>query len=72
MTDQNVTPPAASNEDLGIGLKIVCFLLPIVGLILYFVYKSDAPQKSKSACKMAIWGVVLGIVINIIAVVASR
>lgn len=71
MTDQNVTPPAASNEDLGIGLKIVCFLIPLVGLILYFVYKSSAPLKSKQACTMAVWGFVLGIVINII-LVATR
>jgi len=55
---------------LGIGLGIVCFLFPIVGLILYFVWKSEKPSKSKGACNAAIAGFVVGVIINIITAIA--
>jgi FtsH-binding integral membrane protein len=53
-------------DDLGIGLKIVCLLIPLVGLILYFVKKKDEPNSSKQACTWALIGVGIGIVLNII------
>ena len=43
-----------SEEKLGCGLGGICFLVPIVGLILYFVYKSNGEtRKSKSAITVA-------------------
>ena len=60
-----------STEKLGIGLSIVCFLIPLVGLILYFVYKSDKPEKSKGACYAALAGFIFGIIINIIRFAAA-
>jgi len=62
----NVAP---QDEDLGIGLKIVSFCIPIVGAILYFVYKKDEPKKSKQACYAALIGAGVGIVINILLTV---
>lgn len=57
---------APQDEDLGIGLKIVSACIPIVGAILFFVYKKDEPKKSKQACYAALIGFAIGIVINIV------
>jgi len=62
-------PVLLGDEDLSIGLKILYFCIPIAGAIMYFSYKKDQPAKSKSACTMAIWGVVVGVIIRIIATV---
>ena len=44
----------ASTEDASIGLKIVSFLIPIVGLILWAVKKKDEPVAAKSCLT---WGI---------------
>jgi hypothetical protein len=64
--EQNVqqTP---NTEKLGIGLSILCFLIPLVGLILFFVYKTDKPAKSKGACYAALAGVIVGVILNVIS-----
>lgn len=67
MSEINNTPKSNDQEELSMLLKIVCFLIPLVGLILYFVWKKDYPVKSKSACQMALFGFIAGIIINVIA-----
>ncbi|KAB1067544.1 hypothetical protein F6U93_10910 [Tamlana haliotis] len=54
-----------------LGIKIISFLLPIVGAILYFVYKTSSPAKSKAACNFALWGVGVGILLSIISTVMN-
>lgn len=47
------------------GLNILSFLFPIVGWILYFVFKSESPEKAKGC---GIWGLVgfgLGLFFNL-------
>ncbi len=56
-------------DDLGIGLKIVSVIFPIVGAILYFVKKKDEPVAAKQACTMALIGFGIGIVLNIIVAI---
>ena len=47
----------SSEEDIpSIGLNIVSFLIPIVGLILYLVYQDKAPTKAKEIGKFALIG----------------
>ena len=60
MTDEH------KDDDLGIGLKIVCLLIPLVGAILYFVKKNDEPNAAKQACNFALIGVGISIVLNIL------
>lgn len=52
------------NEDKpSIGLNILSFLLPIVGWILYYVFRDDRPNKA-SACSKWAWisvGISVGI-----------
>lgn len=50
-----------------VGLAACCF--PIVGLILYIVWKNDKPKSAKSVCKWAVIGTVAGILLYIVAAV---
>jgi len=56
------------------GFAILCFFVPIVGLILWLVWKDQTPLKAKSCGKGALIGVivwfVLGFVIPIVAAAA--
>ena len=58
-----------NQEDLGTPLKVVSFCIPLVGAILYFVHKKEAPLKSKQACKMALIGIGVSLVLQVIATV---
>ncbi|QQT26464.1 hypothetical protein [Sphingobacterium spiritivorum] len=58
-----------NQEDLSTGLKILSFCIPLFGAIYYFIKKDEAPVQAKSACKFAIYGVVVGIILNIISMV---
>lgn len=42
-------------EDAGVGMKILSFLFPIVGIIMYFVKKNEAPVYAKSCLT---WGLI--------------
>ena len=53
------------NDSPSIGFAILCFLIPLLGLILYLVWKDDYPLKAKSCGKGAIIGVVASIVLGI-------
>ena len=61
-------------ETIG-GLGILCFLIPLLGLILYIVWKEPKPIKSKGAGKAALWGIIITFVfyfiIGIIGAFAS-
>lgn len=47
-------------------LKIVCFLVPIVGLILYLVMKDTRPVSAKAYGKWALISVIVSVVLGII------
>ena len=36
---------------------------------MYFVWKDEKPEKSKKACHLALWGVGVGIVIQILSTI---
>ena len=61
---------ATNDESIG-GLGILCFLFPLLGLILYLVWKENKPKKSSGAGKTALWGFILTIIFYIIIGVAS-
>ncbi len=50
------------------GLKFVCFLIPIVGLILYLVNMNDKPVSAKAYGKSALIGFIVGIVLYILLI----
>ena len=56
----------SSNDAPNTGLAVLGFFIPLVGLILYMIYKDTAPLKAKSAGKGALIGFCVGIVFSII------
>ncbi len=50
-----------------IGFAILCFFFPIVGLILFLIWKDSSPLKAKSAGKGALIGVIVGFVAGFIS-----
>ncbi len=53
-----------------VGFNALAFFFPIVGLILYLVWKDSTPKKAKAIGKWALISVVLGIVFYIIMIIA--
>lgn len=52
----------AKQEDKpSVGFNILALLFPIVGLILYFAWKNNTPNKGKSILTCALIGWALGI-----------
>ena len=60
-----------NTDDLPVILKIISFLVPLVGLVLYLVYRNEAPLKSKSGGKWGLIGFIAGIVLSILMFVAG-
>ena len=49
--------------------KILACCLPIVGAILYFVWKDQKPQAAADVCKFALIGVGIGFALNILGAI---
>jgi hypothetical protein len=54
----------AEFDKAGIGLCILSFLFPIVGIILYFVKKNEEPNAAKTYLSCGIGGFALGLLIT--------
>ena len=64
-----VQAPVNPQEDKpSAGLNILAFLFPLVGLILFLVWKDTLPLRSKSCGKGALVGVILYVIFIIISV----
>lgn len=64
---QPMMPTAADTGN--IGWAVLGFFFPIVGLILYLVWKDIKPFTAKAAGKGALIGVIVGVVLAILAVI---
>ena len=53
------------------GYKILGFFLPVVGLVLYLVWREQTPLRAKSAGKGALWGVITLTALSVIAIILS-
>ena len=58
--------PAASGDAPSGGFAFLCFLFPIIGLILYLVWKDQYPLRAKSCGKGAIIGVCVSVGVSIL------
>ena len=66
-----VLPPYDSDDsddsdNIGVGYGILSFLCPIAGWILGAVWKSKYPEKSKTANKLAVYGIVTTLLFRLI------
>ncbi len=57
---------AATTDAPSIGFAVLGFFIPIVGFILYLVWKDQTPLKAGSAGK----GALIGFIVNTVAVIA--
>lgn len=53
-------------EDLNIVFKILCFMFPIVGIVLYFSNRKSAPNKASQAGKWAGIGFIVWFTVNLV------
>lgn len=60
-------PKVVSEEGADFLPKAASCCVPIVGLVLFFVWKDSKPKASKDVCKWAIIGTVISVVLYIIA-----
>ena len=66
-----VAQQPAVEDTGGFGWSLLGFCLPIVGLILFLVWKDTKPLTSKAAGKGALVGVILGVVSYILTFVLA-
>ena len=52
-------------DSAGILMKIICFLIPIVGLVLYFVKRNNLPNAAKSYLIWAAAGFGFTLLVNL-------
>lgn len=57
------------NDAPSAGFAVLCFFIPILGLILYLVWKDEYPLKAKSCGKGALIAVIVDIVLAVIYVI---
>lgn len=62
---------SSSTTGASTGLKIVSFLFPIIGWILYFIYKDEQPVKASECAKFAWIGFGVGFVLGFISGLAG-
>lgn len=65
--------PVVTAEDEGskIGYGMLGFFIPVVGLILYILWKKEKPSTARAAGKGALVSFVLGIIFYIVVMVCS-
>jgi hypothetical protein len=60
-----VSTPRRTDDGVG-ALGVLFFCLPLVGAIMYFVWRDDQPRKARQACTLALLGVAIGIVLRVL------
>lgn len=58
--------PASGNRTIGIGWGIVSFVFPIVGFIMYFVWKDSENYKAKQAANLAWASIIVNFILGFI------
>lgn len=60
-----------NDDKSNVGLNILSFFVPLIGVILYFLLKKEQPVKAKNCCKSAIIGVVVFVILCIVLIILS-
>lgn len=58
------------NDEKSIGLNVLSWFVPLVGIILYFVNKDEKPIQSKSVLHCAIASIIVNIILVPILIIA--
>lgn len=57
------------NDEKSIGLNVLSWFVPLVGIILYFVNKDEKPIQSKSVLHCAIASIVVNVILVLIFII---
>lgn len=68
---EKVIQTVSTEESIGAGLGILSFLFPIVGFILYFVWKDSENHKAKQAANIAWISIAISFVIGFLSGIAA-
>lgn len=60
--------PPVSYAEADAVLKIVCFFVPLVGIILYFIDRDTKPVSAKQCLKMSLIGMGVSAALSVFAV----
>lgn len=58
------------NDEKSIGLNVLSWFVPLVGIILYFVNKDEKPIQSKSVLHCAIASIIVNVILVLIFIIA--
>ena len=62
----NVNNNVASDDAPNMGFAILGFFFPLIGLILWLIWKDQTPLKAKSCGKGALIGFIVSIVVSVV------
>ncbi|MDD2961726.1 MAG: FHA domain-containing protein [Muribaculaceae bacterium] len=63
-SNYNISPSEPrKEEELNIAIAIVSFIIPLVGIILYFAWKGDTPKRANQVIMCAVAGFVLNLIL---------
>lgn len=54
------------NYESSLGLRVICFLIPLVGLIIYAVNIVQNPKIAKECGKFSLIGFIIGLIISLL------
>lgn len=54
-----------TSYESSLGLRVICFLIPLVGLIIYAVNIVQNPKIAKECGKVSLIGFIIGLVISL-------
>lgn len=60
--------PQPSMEPASLGLRVLCWFIPILGIVLYFIKKDEKPVYAKQCGKAAL----ISILVNVAIVILSN
>jgi len=67
-----VTSHSSDAEDVSsTGLNVLSFLIPIVGIIMYFVYRDETPIKAKACLKWTLIGFGVSVAFYLLSVMIA-
>ncbi len=70
-SEQTVLQTVPAEENIGAGWGILSFLFPIIGFILYFVWKDTEIHKAKQAANIAWISIAISFVIGFFSGIAA-
>lgn len=54
------------SDKLSIGLGIMCFLIPLIGIIVYFSDRRTEPKKANASILISVISIVISLILSII------